>query len=43
MQLGVAGPPAPTTPTDTRDRRLQVVNLTVTDVALQRLERDARR
>jgi hypothetical protein len=35
--------PAATTPVDTRDRRLQVVNLTVTDVALQRLQRDAKR
>ncbi|MDT7545932.1 MAG: hypothetical protein QOE99_2042 [Actinomycetota bacterium] len=35
--------PAATTPTDARDRRLQVVNLTVTDLALQRLERDAQR
>ena len=41
IRLRTAGPPGPTTPADTRDRRLQVVNLSLTDDSVTRLEREA--
>jgi phosphoglycerol transferase len=43
LAIQAVGPAGPLTAADARDRRLQVVNLTVTDVALQRLQRDAKR
>lgn len=43
LAIQADGPAGTPTPTDARDRRLQVVNITVTDLALKRLQRDARR
>jgi hypothetical protein len=43
IRLATNAPAAPTTATDSRDRRLQVVNLQITDLSIPRLESDAKR
>jgi hypothetical protein len=43
ITIAAVGPRGALTPTDKRDRRLQVVNLQITDLSIPRLESDAKR